>query len=342
MVNITHTTNNDEGENPHSLREAITHVLETEPEMTQQVLCNQADIGKTAFSLWLNNNYKGDNAKIEVKLQDWLKKRTEVRRVASQFSVPEDPPFYETPTAMKVIWPMLQYAQLRGSMALLYGGAGVCKTSTFRQYQRTMPNVWIVDVTPATSRLSNFLCLAAKTMGITTISNKPAIVEQEIVDKMIGCKGLLIVDDAQYLPVETLYEIAWLRERARVGIVMAGNESIHGRMQAGFAQLYSRVGKRKKLNRPQEGDLDACLNAWEIQQNLPKGTLNGPIKEFFWGKGDGRLGPARHDGGLRNVSEALALACFLAAGSRETVALKHVRAAWHDIAGIEPNEKGGC
>lgn len=339
MQTITETITNSEGENPHPLRERVSRILTKG--VTQLLISNQANVGKTALSLWLNGNYTGDNAKLEQKLQEWLEKREEAERVENRISVPEDPQFYETPTAMRIIWPMLQYAQLRGSMALLYGGAGVCKTSTFREYQRRMPSVWIIDVTPATSRLSSFLSLAANTMGITTISSKPAIVEQAIVEKMIGCKGLLIVDDAQYLPVETLYEIAWLRERANVGIVMAGNESIHGRMQAGFAQLYSRVGKRKKLHRVQEGDLDACLRAWEQEQALPQGTLNGEIKHFLWGKGDGKLGPARQDGGLRNVSETLALACFFASGSGETVGLKHIRAAWQDITGSDLSQKGG-
>lgn len=336
----THTSTNSEGESPQNLREQIQQIR-NEPGMKDSILANQIGVGKTVFSLWLNDNYTGNNDAINAKVADYLAKREEAKSMEKQISVPEDPPFYETPTAMRVIWPMLQYAQLRGSMALLYGGAGVCKSSTFREYQRRMPNVWIIGVTPATSRLTSFLSLTASTMGITTISNKPAIVEQSIVDKMVGCKGLLIVDDAQYLPVETLYEIAWMRERAGVGIVMAGNESIHGRMQAGFAQLYSRVGKRKKLNRPQLGDLEACLTAWERQLELDSGALNGPIKDFFWGKGDGRLGPARQDGGLRNVTECLALSSFFASGSGDAIALKHVRAAWNDISGIDNNEKGG-
>jgi len=335
MSTLPHSASAFEGELTPSIRDRVKRLILEDDALNQQVVSNQSGVGKTVLSLWLNDNYSGDNQGVEAKLRDWLQKRDEGARAAAANPVPEDPPFYNTPTATQVIWPILQYAQMRGSLALIYGGAGVCKSSTTAEYKRRMPNVWSVQATPATSRLSPFLNLVANELSLTLISSKPAIVEQAIVEKLTGTKGLLIIDDAQFLTIETLYQAAWLRERASFGIVFMGNEFIHGSMQKGFAQLYSRVGKRRKLSRPTRGDLVACLDAWESHQGLPPGTLRRDIEDFFWGKGEGKLGPVRQDGGLRNVSETLALAVFLAQGAGQSVELKHVRAAWADVSGTQ-------
>lgn len=342
MTNLAQINKSNEAELTPKIREQAKAMLAERPELTQLSMANQTGVGKAVLSLWLNDNYTGDNLKVTNKVAIWLDKNAEAERMAGEIYVPEDPPYYATPTGDNIIWPMLQYSQMRGSLALIYGGAGVCKTSTFCEYERVMPNVWRVQCTPATRGLGAFLSVAATTMGVTCISSKPAIVEQAIADKLTGCKGLLIVDDAQYLPVDTLYEIVWLRERAGVGILISGNESIHGRMQAGFAQLYSRVGKRKKLSRIVRGDLKASLAAWERHQSLPTGILSGKVEDFFWGNGDGKLGPARQDGGLRNVSEAMALAIFISRGADEALELKHIRAAWADISGTANEKKGGA
>lgn len=294
----------------------------------QDAMARAIGISPSALSLWLNGKYGADTAKLEAKIVRWLENREEVAAVKAL--LPEEPAFYQTPTA-QLIRGVFQYAQLSGGMGVIYGGAGVCKSSTALNYRDEVPNVFIAMASPATARVSSFLDLVANEMGLTVVSHKPSMLEQAIVAKLKGSRGLLIVDEGQYLPVETLYQLTMIRERARVGIVILGNEAIYGRMKAGFAQLYSRVGKRLRLQRPTLGDLDAALRAWEKALALPGDALNGEIRDFFWGSKDA-LGPARRDGGLRNVSETIKLACFLSGGANEALSLRSIRAAWKDLS----------
>jgi DNA transposition AAA+ family ATPase len=333
MSKIPESASPDKGAQSPSIREQIKQLIETNPDMTQQAIANQSGVGKSALSLWINDNYSGDNNKLEKKLSQWLVKTAEAEEVQTTTFVPEDPGYYDTPTSKNLIWPVLLYSHLRGSMGLVYGGAGLCKSSTIHEYQRKMPNVWIVTCSPATARLSPCLSHTADEMDISVASSKASVIEQAIVDRVKGSKGLLIFDEAQYLTVETLYELTMIRERGGVPIVLLGNEQIYGTMKKGFAQLYSRIGKRKRLKGASIGDLEACLSAWEKCQKLKHGTLlSTDIQKFFWGHGTSKLGPVRQDGGLRNVNECLALAFFLASGKSEPVELKHIKAAWTDLA----------
>jgi len=94
----------------------------------------------------------------------------------------------------------------------------------------------------------------AACMGrIATAVNLPEIpvsavkAENAIIARLHDTKGLLIVDEAQHLPVSGLDAVRSIHDATGCGLALLGNESVYARItggarQAHFAQLFSRVG----------------------------------------------------------------------------------------------------
>ena len=102
-----------------------------------------------------------------------------------------------------------------------------------------------------------------------------------------------------------------------------GNETVYSRLtggqrQAHFAQLFSRVGCRLRLVKPQKEDVGELLDAWNVQGRAR--DLCGKI--------------AGQPGALRGLTKTLRLASMMAAGEgASALDVEIIKAAWLDLGG---------
>src|SRR5699024_622529 len=233
--------------------------------LSQAVVARESGVNSSAFNRWLRGQYPGDNATIDDKIKRWLDARLERRR--TEATLPAAPAWVDTPSARQVL-SALSYAQMAGDITVIYGGAGVGKTLAARRYKRQAPNVWIATMTPATSVLGSALERIALTVGLRP-SGRAARIEGDIIDKLTGTQGLLIIDEGQHLCPRALEAVRSLQDATGIGVAILGNEIVYaqltgGTRSMGFAQLFSRIGKRVRLTRPKAADVDALLDAWGI------------------------------------------------------------------------------
>lgn len=289
--------------------------------LTQKQIVKESGVspsGSTsAFNQWLKGRYAGDNASLEAKLWRWLEARRERRMSAA--SMPEPPEWVDTPTSKKVC-AALSYAQMAGVMAAIYGGAGVGKTKSCEHYAAKTPNVWHVELAADAGGPSECLREICLVMGITPSGNASAL-RREIVARAKGSNGLLIIDEAQFMKPRTLEIMRGIWRQGGIGVALVGNETVYiqlsgGRRAAEFAQLFSRISKRQRLNRPMSGDVNSLLDAWGIS-----GQEERKLLTEIAGK----------PGLLRGMTETLRLASMFAGGKK--VKSEHIRAAWRDLGG---------
>jgi DNA transposition AAA+ family ATPase len=305
------------------IQNEITHRLRQildEEGLSQTAIAKEMGMSGAALSLYLSGTYKGDNVALEQIINRWLT----MRENTTQMRVldPELMPFVETPTAKNIL-AVYHYNQVRGGLGTIVSGAGLSKTRCARYYKERAPNVWYVDATWVSSTPAGFLREIAQVMNVQTVSALPADLYRGLCEKMSGSRGLLIIDEGQYLHTKTLQQITCLRDASRCGIVIQGNERILGGMQSALAQVSSRVGKRLMLTKPTPQDLDAMLRGWEQYMQLPPDALGGPIQQFF-------STLCQKEGSLRLVSETLTLAYYT---DGEKIDLKSIRAAWRQQGG---------
>lgn len=288
--------------------------------LSQAAVCKEAGVHPSMLSPWLKGKYSGDNGKADGDMRRWLAHRA--NREQKQAIMPPAPGFTATPTAQRII-AALTYAQMSGDLVVIYGGAGVGKSSSLRHYAANTPNVWILESTPSNGTLGGFLRALSWTLALRIPKGHGDTLELVIRDRLRGTGGLLMIDEAQFLNERALEAARRLAELAGIGLALSGNETVYtqlsGRNRAAeFAQLFSRIGKRVRLNRPSIADVQALLGAWGIggksEQQLVKEIAHKP-------------------GALRGVTKTLRLASMFAAGKKEILGMAHIRAAWKDLGG---------
>lgn len=304
-------------EDEQDLRDRVREEMERAG-LSQAKAANEIGISDSRLSQWLAGKYRGDIPALERKVSRWLDARSERARLAA--SLPSAPGYVELPTSRRIA-AGLSYAQMAGDITVIYGGAGISKTTTAREYAAGHPNVWLATMTASTNTLGPCLERVALACGLRPATTRAARIEADLVERLEGTHGLLIIDEAQHLNTRAIEALRGLHDATGVGLAIMGNELVYaritgGRRSAEFAQLFSRIGKRVRLTRPTRADVDALLAAWEIKGDKEREAV---------------LEIARRPGALRGVTKVLRLASLFARG--EPVRLEHIRAAWRDLGG---------
>ena len=273
-------------------------------------------ISDAALSQWLRGKYEGDSAAVAEKAGRWLATQSERRDLLASSPAPE---WADTPLSRRAL-AALAHAHLAADMCAVYGAPGLGKTLAARRYAGLRPNVWIATATRATRSVTGTLRQVADAMQLRSVPRRAADLESAAVERLRGSGGLLIVDEAQHLPVASLEELRSLHDASGCGLALVGSDPLWLRLSAGrhpeLAQLYSRVGKRVRLGGVTAADTAALLSAWGLRE---------AGLEFH------ADAIAARPGGLRSLVKALSLARSAAAG--KPVRPLHLRAAWRDLAG---------
>ena len=285
--------------------------------LSQRRAAIEIGVSDSALSQWMAGKYVGSDQALTKKINRWLDLRAKRSSLADR--MPPAPEWVETPTATRILG-CLSYAQMAADIAVVYGGAGLGKSKAAARYQDLNPQVWVATMTAGGRSMAGCLERVAVACGLRSVNMRPWRLEAEIVDRIRGTHGLLIVDEAQHLDTRALEALRGLHDQAGIGLALMGNELLYARLTGGrrsaeFAQLFSRVGKRVRLSQPTEGDVGAILRAWSISGAGERAQA---------------LDISRKPGGLRGLTKALRLASMLAEG--QVVAAGHLKSAWQELA----------
>lgn len=300
-----------------SLRERVRAIAEDDKSYSQARIAREADISSATLSQFLGGTYGGNQQNIARKLDAWLRALDER---TSAGKLPEGPSWVSTPTAEKILGG-LRYAQMAGDIVLIYGGAGVGKSKTIERYARTVPNVWHVELTPATGSVLNCLQEIALTMGLRDLTNSAAFLQRAIWQRVRDTNGLLVLDEAQHLTVPALDQVRAINDQTGIGLVLCGNERVYTQMSGGnrapfLDRLYSRIGKRIQLKKATLGDADAIIAAWGIDDS--------PCKEAI-------RQIASTPGALRVLNKVLRLAATYAKANGRGIGCQEIRLAAREL-----------
>jgi DNA transposition AAA+ family ATPase len=285
--------------------------------ITQAQAAREIGVSPTTLTQLLGGTYAADPSRQLERLSRWLGLQEEQR---SQPVMPPAPAWVTTPTSERVI-AALGYAQMAGDVAVIYGGAGLGKTTAAREYARRYPNVWVATMSPATAGVTTALEEVCLALGFRDLPQGAARMQRAIVARVTGTGGLIITDEAQHLGVAALDALRAIHDAAGVGLALVGNELVYARMTGGsraayLDRLFSRIGKRVRLARATREDIERIVTAF--------GVRNGSLKLLV--EIGGRAGA------LRAVVKTLRLATMMAGGS--DIEPSHVEAAWRDLEGV--------
>lgn len=303
------------------VRERLRAISEDDRSYPQTRIAKEAGVSSTTLSQFLSNTYQGNNAKVENTLLGWLRQYEE--RLATG-GLPEGPAWVTTPTSEKIM-AGLRYAQMANDMVIVYGGAGLGKTKTVQRYAASTPNVFHVEMSPATHGVLTSLESIAIAVGLRDFGRQAAGMHRAICARLRGTNGLLVVDEAQHLGLQALDQVRSIHDATGVGIALVGNERVYSQMvgtnrAAYLDRLYSRVGKKIHLKKTVDGDADALIKAWGIEDV----SCVNRVRDI-----------ASKPGALRVLNKVLRLAATYAQAANRPVCCEDIHAACRELGGVD-------
>lgn len=209
----------------------------------------------------------------------------------------------------------VSFAEAAGDISLIYGDAGLGKTVSLKEYVSTHPDVIYIELKDCDKSTKGvcekiLACIGKEQRGVDRL------LVDTITDYLSCSPKLIIIDEAQHLSVRALENLRAINDSTETGIVLCGNPTVydrmHGRGQAHFAQLYSRIGIRRHITEPSLEDITAIFNPYA----LDKESLLY-LHEL-----------ALQRGGIRNCVKVLNIALQFRDNEKEPLNIDHLQSAY--------------
>lgn len=223
------------------------------------------------------------------------------------------PPAAQT-TCLNEVYFAAHYAQSYGDISLIYGEAGVGKTFALRQYAAENDTIYIElrDCDKSTKGVCERIL---SVIGKSCRGNDRALVNA-IIDYLKEHPKLIIIDEAQHLLLKAIENLRAINDATETGMVLCGNPTVydqmHGRGQAHFAQLYSRIGIRRCIDNPDMDDIKAIFAPYDLDSESLRFLHKLGLQ---WG-------------GIRNCIKIFNMAQEMAQGSKEPLSVGHLESAY--------------
>lgn len=209
----------------------------------------------------------------------------------------------------------VSFAEAAGDISLIYGDAGLGKTVSLKEYVSLHPDtiyVELKDCDKSTKGVCEKIlsCIGKELHGVDRL------LVDTITDYLMNNPRLIIIDKAQHLSIRALENLRAINDSTETGIVLCGNPTVydrmHGRGQAHFAQLYSRIGIRRHIVEPELEDITKIF----LNYGLDKESLLYLHKL------------ALQRGGIRNCVKVLNIALQLRDSEKEPLSIDHLQSAY--------------
>lgn len=284
--------------------------------LSQAAAAAKIGISPAALNQWLKGVYAGDNEAVGGKVRRWLDSLGP--RASAQAVRIEEPGWQPTPTGERIL-SLLHMAQHAPDIVVIAGVPGTGKTVAARHYCATNPNAWLCTMDVQTGRPAGMLAEIMGAVGVP--AGNPTEARARIAERLRRTDGLLVIDESQYLSRHALDLARSLHDRIGIGIALIGNHGLYAgtvaaRASDSFAQFFSRVGGRMRIDAPSARDVDVMLDAWRIAGAEERKFLRS-VATKLWA--------------LRGLKKTLHAAAAIAAADGTAVGLPQLKAAWASL-----------
>lgn len=209
----------------------------------------------------------------------------------------------------------VSFAEAAGDISLIYGEAGLGKTVSLQSYAKTHPNIIYIELKNCDKSVKG-VCEKI----LSCIGRDQRGTDRVLVDTITNCLAttpkLIIIDEAQHLSVRALENLRAINDVTETGIVLCGNPTVydrmHGRGQAHFAQLYSRIGISRHITEPSLKDIEAIFQPYELDEDSLQ-----YLHQL-----------ALFRGGIRNCVKVLNIALQLQESEKEPLTIDQLQSAY--------------
>nr|WP_279039067.1 AAA family ATPase [Snodgrassella alvi] len=195
-------------------------------------------IGKSTATInqYLQGKYNGDVETLDKLAAAWLQTQQERENdTRTQLN------YTYTATAQR-LEEVLRLAHVEGETVVIYGQAGLGKTSALEAYVKRNPDAIMIDSDPSYSA-KVLLSSMALALGVESRGSLHQLIE-ELIKKLKNSGRIILVDEAENLPLRALECLRRIHDKTGVGLVLAGMPRLLVNLRGSkgeLKQLYSRV-----------------------------------------------------------------------------------------------------
>lgn len=239
-----------------------------------------------------------------------------------QAQLPQNPGYFDTRTSLRMM-ELLEIAH-SGRITVIGTGPGTGKTMTINEYAERAGPVWKATMKPSAISLHAMIREVQKALGIEPRRLSTADASALVLHRMTGRRGLLVIDEANWLSLEAIEELRNWHDETGVGICLLGNEELvqsikTGRKRDQLARLLSRIANMHEQRIPLEEDVVAFCDAWGIEQpDIRRYLVN--------------IATTPDSGGLRECKQLVEAGSMLAAADDRGLSITDLRDAQSERA----------
>lgn len=252
-----------------TLREHLSQHM-TANGVSQEAAAKTMGISGSALSSWRNNKYTGDNSRMEGLVVAYMNRQDDIQ--AETTAVKRDFDFVET-SVYERIYKGVELADLQGEIRIIVGASGIGKTTALKHIEEIKQNVILIQVYRG-MRKNRFLSKLCKAAKITARGSFDDLFD-ELAQRLNGSGKLIIVDEAEHLPLDAIDALRRLNDFTDCGVVMTGLPEFYERMRAyqrDYAYVYNRTSIPIKLKHIDDSDAGKMVAT----------MINSPITPSVW------------------------------------------------------------
>ena len=207
--------------------------------MNQSQLARGIGVSVASINMYLNGSYAEKGGKygaIEPKIEAFLDiQESKAQREELEFR------FVETKTTRRIS-EVMRDAHEAGDTVVIYGQAGLGKTQAVKNYCEKNPAAILIEANPSFTALVLMRKLAAAAK-VSTVGSLNDLFES-VSDRLRDSGRLIVVDEAENLPLRALEIIRRLHDDTGCGLVLSGMPRLVANLRGKhgeLVQLYSRV-----------------------------------------------------------------------------------------------------
>lgn len=200
------------------------------------MIARSLGVSSATVSQYRNGKYMGDIAVLEEKILGLLSLADERRQ-----AVKRQIEYVITPTAQDCFG-LIRAAHIDCELGVLVGSAGLGKTAALKEYAKNNKDSVLIETDPSFTARVMTMALG-KEIGVNVSGNLNDMLS-EIIERLKDSGRVLLIDEAELLPLRALEVVRRIHDKAGVGVVLVGMPrlimNLRGR-RGELGQLYSRV-----------------------------------------------------------------------------------------------------
>lgn len=296
---------------------AIEHTIaalqkyQNEKGSSQTAIGRACNLSGAVISQFLRGEYKGDVEAVCKKIQDFLTLEEEREKAFTS-------PFFVRTRQAEDVLTVCAMSHKYKFLGLVQARAGLGKTTALREYVSNNSGAAMITASPFNCTRGALVSLIVRAIRISSTYSTLGDAAELIIHKL-GAGALLIVDETQHLPRETLDGLRYIHDLSGVGMVLSGTIQVSSRLAdkrigVNYEQLASRIGCRRTLSEKVRWEDTKKI----IHQAIPES--NGEVLDYCFQKVNG-------PGAYRTMMRYIQVATANAEAKKEKVEVKHFREA---------------